>query len=451
MSTNRKVVPLRGREKARPQSIYDKLEDARKKRAKALDAKAPANTPSPVRKPVLPIGERVEEVADARSPVAPKADPPARVAGVDQDLPFARPDVPAPEPRLARPSRTLIATLIAFLCVVGLLLLPRSDGPEIAAVPPDAPNVIADEPADTVAVRTPDENAGDVAVPLHVQSEVPETVPVMPDLPRPQTFTVGNLQNIDPGGASLPVLTGVTPVERGATPELSFLSADTGVSQLATQSAPRPVSRPAPRPVSDDPVVETLVDALEAGSLLEPAPALPDESGLFAGVEVYLHAPTGVAAADVEALRANLTGIGVPVIELRPTRFSISNSNVRYFNAGDETAARAIAEAAGAVLRDFTTFEPKPREGLIEVWVSGRPRVVPATAPAVQRRQAVVPASPPRVAGTTVPRDGGGSDISLGGILVDVAKTVEAGAKDAVKTVSSGIDTLRGKRKGQNR
>ena len=58
-------------------------------------------------------------------------------------------------------------------------------------------------------------------------------------------------------------------------------------------------------------------------------------------------------------------------IEVRRVDLGVSRTNVRYFHGADLTLARFVAGLSGSAdLRDFTTFEPRPRRGLIEVWLA---------------------------------------------------------------------------------
>ena len=65
-------------------------------------------------------------------------------------------------------------------------------------------------------------------------------------------------------------------------------------------------------------------------------------------------------------------------VEGRAVEFSIPRASIRYFFDGDRDEAEAVSARlqgqvpGGAVpIMDFTTYEPKPREGHLEVWLGG--------------------------------------------------------------------------------
>lgn len=105
-------------------------------------------------------------------------------------------------------------------------------------------------------------------------------------------------------------------------------------------------------------------------------------SGSARRVFVHYSAPEPGAEALAERVARDLTGRGVVVADVRAVGFGIGANRVRYFFEGDAAAAPAVgaivAKSLGVAggdapeLQDFTTFEPKPGFGTIEVWVTGR-------------------------------------------------------------------------------
>ncbi len=134
------------------------------------------------------------------------------------------------------------------------------------------------------------------------------------------------------------------PDRRGRGGGLAAPVAPRGFTLRTSAPVPRPVARPA------------RVDA--------PVPAVE-------GVVVRVHAPASVADEDLAALQDALGATGYPVADPKRVDFQISRSNVRYYHQRDLPAARELADAAGAVLRDFTGFRPSPPEGTVELWVKG--------------------------------------------------------------------------------
>jgi hypothetical protein len=109
------------------------------------------------------------------------------------------------------------------------------------------------------------------------------------------------------------------------------------------------------------------------------------------GIALAIFAPS---ALDPEQIRGVLTGIraaGVESPEARPVGLAISSTQVRYYHEADRRAAERVASAAGATLRDFTTYSPEPPSGTVELWLAGKPRGTQAASSS--RRPAVEPGS----------------------------------------------------------
>jgi len=100
-------------------------------------------------------------------------------------------------------------------------------------------------------------------------------------------------------------------------------------------------------------------------------------------------------AAERAARRAAeaLGAVGVTTQDIRAVRARFSSTSVRYFHEADrDDAARVNGAVAAALLRsgfdrarlqDLTHYEPRPREGALEVWVGRGP---PPAAPRAVRR-----------------------------------------------------------------
>ncbi|MEM7488205.1 MAG: hypothetical protein AAF390_03670 [Pseudomonadota bacterium] len=104
-----------------------------------------------------------------------------------------------------------------------------------------------------------------------------------------------------------------------------------------------------------------------------------------------------------EALLSRLSGSEWRLDESVTSPHTIGETHVRYYHDGDREAAEALAGHLEAPARDFTGHRPRPDEGLLELWLSGRgaaPRVA-RQAPARARSTRVVvtravPAGPVR-------------------------------------------------------
>lgn len=95
------------------------------------------------------------------------------------------------------------------------------------------------------------------------------------------------------------------------------------------------------------------------------------ETSLAPGVQISLFAPGSLAGGEVEAMVARLSGAGFDLSDPSRVGFSISQSNIRYYHAQDAEVAAAVAEASGALLRDFTGSGSSAPPGTIELWLAG--------------------------------------------------------------------------------
>lgn len=138
---------------------------------------------------------------------------------------------------------------------------------------------------------------------------------------------------------ALPVAPGVvTAPAAWHMPDSAPVTATPGDTPLAVQGLPLPVSRAAPA----------------------------------AGLTLILHAPARLSGGEVGSVEDRLRAGGFGDAELRPTDLTISRSNVRYFSPADAAAAKAVATALNADLRDFTSFSPRPPAGTLEIWLAGQ-------------------------------------------------------------------------------
>ncbi|HYC03129.1 MAG TPA: hypothetical protein VED40_07550 [Azospirillaceae bacterium] len=129
----------------------------------------------------------------------------------------------------------------------------------------------------------------------------------------------------------------------------------------------------------------------------EPAPTRPtpaaqastarapedDELALSTGPRIVIHYARGSArgTAAAERLRRELLALDLPEPELKPVSFHFRNDSVRLFHDEDRALARRVdAELAEALgqrsapsIQDYRRFQPAPRPGTVEVWISPEP------------------------------------------------------------------------------
>ncbi|MGB3179613.1 MAG: hypothetical protein WBA90_17200 [Albidovulum sp.] len=184
------------------------------------------------------------------------------------------------------------------------------------------------------------------------------------------------------------------PIARGTAPTLNSLG--TGAADRLTISAPAGLPRPDFRAALSQPQAtfagETIVGTIAptdplvwpgmAAPQLEPvslrvdealnAQPLPPAPAPVLSAVVHIHAPANVTEAALTGVIDTLGGAGYAFGEPTRVGFAISKTNVRFFHASDADTARELATEIGANARDFTSYEPAPPPGTIEVWLAGR-------------------------------------------------------------------------------
>ena len=105
---------------------------------------------------------------------------------------------------------------------------------------------------------------------------------------------------------------------------------------------------------------------------------LTPETSATPAPRIVIHVPSGSAATEALSARiaANL-GARSSGVQSRRVAEAPSRPTIRYFHADDEAAARRAAAwlsdtGLNWTVRDFSTFQPRPSRGTIEVWVPGQ-------------------------------------------------------------------------------
>ena len=305
-------------------NIYDKIAQARERRAEALSGDSRAE---PGAKPGLggrgapPLGRKpkTSSASVPRTSKAPPPLPPPDDAVDEEDATEVAAALPAENaekrPRATRgPMLWVLSTVVAAAAIVLVAWSsrPAATIPRAEPSPPPVAETTAEQPAPEVAVPpAPDESGAE-----------PILFDGSPALPEPENSAIA-APPARPGGDEAPPI--------------------------------RVAFDPMPRTPPADPL-----PGVEAPIFI------PDRD-----LRVVLNAPRTVSDDRLAGVVEALTAGGVQPRAQR-VNMNISTANVRYFHPGDAEAAAIMAEGIGALLRDFTDFEPKPPEGLIEIWLAGR-------------------------------------------------------------------------------
>jgi hypothetical protein len=130
-------------------------------------------------------------------------------------------------------------------------------------------------------------------------------------------------------------------------------------------------------------------DLPEIGPPPDAKPTLAAKLGLSTEaarqVELVTFAPTNVSDERIAANAELLSSTGFPVTDVNRVNFTVSQNHVRYYSAGDEKVARAIAAEIGGPARDFTSLRNAPPPGRVEIWLQGSPTAVSSTTTAPTR------------------------------------------------------------------
>ena len=334
--------------RVRQMTVYDRLEDARKRRKELL---AKGNGPAPRTPPSLRASNEPSAPKERTAPIAPAPIPP--VAPVSAP-PKPRAEAPVPGPR-PEPRRIggywmgLLQAMVAIALIAALIAVfqPFGTEPEIpatAATPLQRETVA---PAPIVQEPSPEPNQ--TIASFTVTTDGPTLRPT----PEPTSLGLTIAPLISPVFETTPARL-APPAPRDA----PFDPAPEAAPPLPANNAPvflasTPPVRPVPDTATATPETRTL-------------------SGLAETTNVVLLVPAFVPQSDAEAAVSAAATLGIPVDQTRRASVSISRTNIRYFHAEDAEAATRLASALGGIARDFTNFNPPPSVGTIEVWLEGR-------------------------------------------------------------------------------
>ncbi len=95
------------------------------------------------------------------------------------------------------------------------------------------------------------------------------------------------------------------------------------------------------------------------------------------GAEFKLFIPNSLGARTVNSVVNNLVAAGHELSGTARVGFGVKQSNVRFYHKEDAAQATALAEDAGALLRDFTGSKSKTQNGVVELWLAGNSATKP--------------------------------------------------------------------------
>lgn len=104
---------------------------------------------------------------------------------------------------------------------------------------------------------------------------------------------------------------------------------------------------------------------------------------------VSLNIPRSASASEVKTVAAALDQSGLEIRDPRIVNFRVKATHIRFFHASDATAATKLAKTINGTARDFTNFVPAPPSGYVEVWIMGRPAALQSNATSRRPLQAL--------------------------------------------------------------
>ena len=237
--------------------------------------------------------------------------------------------------------------------------------PEAAAAGTPSETATASEAATAEAGPFTDSGAAKVATDQIAPAGTAELAPV----PAPETHQ------------SVPA---VRPVARRLTPADAAAGPTTGLPPVV---ADRAAAFPAPQDLPEPPLPDTPATAtgLAAGATVD---------AVGAGHHVVVYAPPSVTARQRDEVVAALAAADWQAGAPRQTRFTIAETQVRFYHAEDRPAAEALAARLQVAARDFTGYSPLPEPGMLELWLEGK-GPPSGSGKAASARQAARPAGPP--------------------------------------------------------
>ena len=331
-----------------PDEWARRLEKAREARARSLKERESSKSQDTAPAPAVFTPNIPRAVPEPKSPPklptlrATRAD---SIGGVRPPARPAAPDEGGGKLRFWR-AMAIAAVVVAILCLgvaigiawTALRLVPDANallGPDADAAPPSA----AVAPVDKAPVAQTD-------------------IPVFPgDIAGPG----GNR------GGPGPDFPDRNPSDAGLIPAVQTGPPEMDAAMDGLPSPRLPGAAPNVGTVSALPGTETATDPeLPAGtSAEENAPMDADAR------EFVIHSPPSVGRDERDALAGRLDATPHTVGDPVTVNLTIGETHLRYYHAEDFAAAREVADILGVQTRDFTSYRPSPRPGMVEIWMEG--------------------------------------------------------------------------------
>ncbi len=371
-------TPGNATKRVRQMTVYDRLEDARKRRQALLAERAKtapqtppratneANPPKPVAPPP-PIPKIADPGLKASRPTAPK---PARAQ-----------TEPEPHQKSARKGGGYWKGLLQVMAGIALFAVLYAVISSVRDTPENPANA-------ATAVVQPDVSIPPIAAP----QSTPEPTPAPTPAPTSEPAIAAASAPTDTAPALPDVIAQITGPTTPVSPQTNSLNVvfapliSPEFASPTTLQAPQPLDAPPsefddflpferlvpPQVLTRFPPARPTVDTGETVETVEEIAAIAPNSAFADATNVVLMVPAFAPQSQAEDMIAAAAGIGIPVDQTRRASVSISSTNIRYYHAQDAEAAILLADSLGGQARDFTTFRPPPNPGVIEVWMEGR-------------------------------------------------------------------------------
>ncbi|WP_216601877.1 MULTISPECIES: hypothetical protein [unclassified Ruegeria] len=86
---------------------------------------------------------------------------------------------------------------------------------------------------------------------------------------------------------------------------------------------------------------------------------------------IVVHLPKNLPQERRRSVLERFEAEGISVESVASSPFTIKNTQVRFYHLEDQRMGEDLANFFDGVARDFTSFVPSPKRGLLELWVSG--------------------------------------------------------------------------------